>query len=194
MKGFSFLELLVVLALVGLMILLGTLNLNPLMKEQSFDRLVREIVHWLELCRWKAVNERIYVGACVEPIQQKLHLSFYQDGNENGIRISDIQDGTDHKFRAPVSLQENSGDIEPAILPGTPEIPPKTGVLNTSDPIRFGKSSIISFSPEGDSSSGTLYLSCHSANLMYAIVLYGPTARIRIWKSKNFQWQMVVDR
>jgi hypothetical protein len=52
--------------------------------------------------------------------------------------------------------------------------------LPGDDPIRFGRSDLVSFSPRGTSSSGTLYVS-DGRLAAAAIVLYGGTGRIRIW-------------
>jgi hypothetical protein len=91
-------------------------------------------------------------------------------------------------------MNKASGDIAAGILSASiPQIPPKKGFLNPVDPVQFGKSNIISFSPNGDSSSGTLYLSCRSQQQMFAIVLYGATSRLRLWKFGNHGWQMVED-
>jgi hypothetical protein len=95
----------------------------------------------------------------------------------------------------PMYLQRAQGDMEAGILDSpVPEIPPKKGWLDPVDPVKFGSSNIISFSPDGQSSSGTLYLACHSQQRMYAIVLYGPTAKLTLWKYFDTKWQMVGDR
>ena len=43
------------------------------------------------------------------------------------------------------------------INPGMPAIPPESGRL-TGDPIRFGSSDMLSFSPLGTATPGTFYL------------------------------------
>ena len=148
----------------------------------------------METCRWKALNERAYAGISLQRRDGIYYASLYLDGNANGIRSADIQQGTDSRFRGPVRLERSTGDIAVGTL-GTfvPQIPPRTSFLD-SDPVKFGKSDIISFSPYGDSSSGTLYLACYSRQEMYAIVTYGPTARWTLWRFSNQQWQMVEDQ
>jgi hypothetical protein len=62
------------------------------------------------------------------------------------------------------------------------KIPPAEGYIeDTEDPIKFGKSDIASFSPVGDSSSGTVYIS-DGRDRMMAVVLFGPTVRVRVWE------------
>ena len=194
-RGMSLLEVLVVLGLIGLFVGMTTTNLTATQRQLNFDQFAREIVSSLEKCRWRAFRERCYTGVLIGQKQSGYEFSFFLDGNGNGIRTLDIGKGTDPSIDRPVPIRRASGDIEAAVLKmGAPEIPPKKGMLDATDPVKFGKSSIISFSPDGQSSSGTLYLSCHSQKRMYAIVLYGPTARISLWKYSNQKWQMVGDR
>ncbi|HXH27684.1 MAG TPA: hypothetical protein VNL37_01495, partial [Candidatus Polarisedimenticolia bacterium] len=71
-----------------------------------------------------------------------------------------------------------------------PEVPPATGVLApASDPVRFGRSDIVSFTPIGTASSGTFYVSDGRATVC-AVVLYGRTGRIRTWRFDRgrFRW------
>ena len=194
MRGMTLLELLVVLGLIGLFVLVTTTNLTATQRQLDFDHFAREIASSLETCRWRAFRERCYTGILIGQNPDGYQFSFFADGNRNGIRTADIQQGTDPPFYRPVAIRRAAGDMEAAVLTGAPEIPPKKGELDVTDPVKFGKSNLISFSPDGQSSSGTLYLACHSQKRMYAIVLYGPTARLTVWKYSNQKWQMVGDR
>lgn len=195
MKGFSLLELLVVLALIGLFILIATPEMKRIERSQGLENFAREVVFMLEKCRWRALQSRIYAGALIRKTENDYWMSFHLDGNGNGLRLSDIQSGTDSSFRQPLVLKQDAGDISTGILSSNvPQIPPRSGFLDPADPVRFGSSGIVSFSPDGNSSSGSIYLACYSQQQMYAIVLYGPTARIRLWHFRNHEWQMVEDR
>ena len=195
MRGVSLLEVIVVLALLSLFAVMTTANLSATQRRLDFDEFAREIVNALETCRWKALNERRYTGILIEHPGTVFQFSFYRDGNKNGIRTAEIQSGMDACFLRPMYLNRALNDMEAAVLDSSvPEIPPKKGWLDPGDPVKFGSSNIISFSPDGQSSSGTLYLACHSQRRMYAIVLYGPTAKLTLWKFFDAKWQMVGDR
>ena len=194
-RGFSLAELLIVLSLIGIFVLFYTSNLSGSQRQQEFENFAREVFQLLEMCRWKALNQRVYAGAFLQESGNVYYASLHLDGNGNGIRTAEVQSGTDFSVYGPVRLQKASGDIHPGILSSIPEIPPGTGWLQGgSDPVKFGKSNIISFSPNGDSSSGTLYLACGSQQQMFAVVVYGATARMTLWKYNNNKWQMVGDR
>ena len=71
-----------------------------------------------------------------------------------------------------------------------PSIPPQTGVLGEVDPIRFGNSNLISFSPKGRSSSGTLFIT-DDRHRLYGVRLYGASTRIRVWRwdDREMRWR-----
>jgi prepilin-type N-terminal cleavage/methylation domain-containing protein len=195
-KGFSLLELLVVVALAGILILFSSADLAGAQRRRNFENFAREMVDLLELCRWRAISEGVYAGAVITRDGDAYSASIYLDGNGNGIRSAEIESGTDTRIRGPVGLRRPDGDSEAGFLaPPLPQIPPRPGfITDFSDPVRFGRSDIISFSPNGDSSSGTLYLVCHSQSEMYALVLFGASARLTLWRYRSNQWQTVEDR
>ena len=195
-KGATLLELLVVLTLLGIFLLALTADLSGSVRRKDFELFARELTVLMERSRWKALNERRYAGIVFSVQNGIYQAAFHVDGNENGIRTADVREGIDPLIEPPIRLTRGSGDMHAGILSSTiPQIPPRSGVIDQpDDPVKFGRSDIVSFSPMGDSSSGTLYLACVSQKQMYAIVVFGPTARMNIWRFSNYQWQMVVDR
>jgi len=72
-----------------------------------------------------------------------------------------------------------------------PEVPPgSSSLLPGGDPVRFGRSDIITFTPHGTSSSGTLYVSDGHSTLT-AVVVYGGTGRLRLWRFDRDRWLWV---
>jgi hypothetical protein len=51
-------------------------------------------------------------------------------------------------------------------------------MLETSDPIRFGRSNMVSFSPEGTATPGTFYLA--GEYFQAAVRVNGMTSRVRV--------------
>ncbi len=106
-----------------------------------------------------------------------------EDGNGNGIRRAEVESGIDPVVAGPVSLPAEHGGVRFGILDSgpVPVLPPGSGAIqNPADPIRFGSSDLASFTPNGTSSSGTVYL-ISPRGRMRAVSLYGVTGRIRVW-------------
>ena len=115
--------------------------------------------------------------------------SFYADGNGDGVRSADIASGRDPLIGAVRDLASRYEGVDFGLLDTSiPEVPPGRGtLLPYSDPVRFGRSDIITFTPRGTSSSGTLYVS-DGRSTVTAVVLYGGTGRIRIWRFDRDRW------
>ena len=76
-----------------------------------------------------------------------------------------------------------------SLLLAIPEVPPgSASLLPGGDPVRFGRSDIITFTPHGTSSSGTLYVS-DGHSTVTAVVVYGGTGRLRLWRFDRDRWQ-----
>ena len=113
-------------------------------------------------------------------------LSTYADGNRNGVLSSDIALGIDKRVAGPRQLTTGAGDVRVAINRGTPAIPPDSGTLDPSDPIRFGNSNMLSFSPLGTATPGTFYLA--GANAQAAVRVTPGSARVRLMVCRGGRW------
>ncbi len=107
----------------------------------------------------------------------------FTDGDGDGVRSDDIASGRDPSIGETRDLPSRYEGIDFGVLDTSiPEVPPGSGVLPPgADPVRFGRSDIITFTPHGTASSGTLYLS-DGTSTVAAVVLYGATGRIRLWR------------
>ena len=113
-------------------------------------------------------------------------LSTYADGNRNGVLSSDIVAGIDRRVAGPRQLTTGAGDVRVGINPGTPAIPPDHGTLEPADPIRFGASNMLSFSPLGTATPGTFYLA--GAHAQAAVRVTPGTARVRLMVCRGGRW------
>ncbi len=114
-------------------------------------------------------------------------VSVYQDGNHNGVLAADIQRGIDKRVSGPRRLDSGASSVRIAIHPGTPAPPPDKGLLDTSDPIRFGRSEMLSFTPLGGATPGTFYLA--GEGVQAAVRVSGSTSRIRLLICRRGLWR-----
>ena len=54
-----------------------------------------------------------------------------------------------------------------------------------ADPVRFGRGDILTFSPLGTASSGTLYLRASRSGEQYAVRVLGVTGRVRVLRFES---------
>ncbi len=114
------------------------------------------------------------------------------DGDGDGVRSDDIDTGRDPLIGASRDLASRYEGIDFGLLDvAIPEVPPGSSSLQPGgDPVRFGSSDIITFTPHGPSSSGTLYVS-DGHSTVTAVVVYGGTGRLRLWRFDRDRWLWV---
>jgi hypothetical protein len=152
----------------------------------------RQLAVTLQALRWKSVAEGRVHGLYFTEEDGEWAWYRVRDENGNGLRTAEVLGGTDRILGGPHRL----GDVASGVVLGFPptgpfpKIPPQSGwIENLNDPIRIGNTNLLSFSPLGTASSGTLYVTDGSRQL-YAVVLYGRTAKIRVWRfsAASGQW------
>ncbi|HVO11045.1 MAG TPA: GspH/FimT family pseudopilin [Vicinamibacteria bacterium] len=184
-RGFSLVELLVVVAIVMLMAAVAFPMFRPMFADAHLVGAARTFCSKFRLARSIAVRRNVYTAIRFEPRGSEIWYSVYQDGNNNGVLSVDIGSGRDVRVAGPFPLTTGGADVRVAINPDTPAPPPDSGLLS-GDPIRFGRSDIVSFSPLGTATPGTLYLAGDSAQAAVRVV--GSTARTRLLVFRGGHW------
>lgn len=98
------------------------------------------------------------------------------DGNGNGIRTTDIGQSLDPELATPERLSDKFPGTRFELMADIPDIDGNTG--GTRDGVRVGSARILTLTPDGTSSSGTLYVRGRSAQ--YAVRVMGVTGRTRV--------------
>lgn len=100
----------------------------------------------------------------------------YADGNGNGIRTADIQDGIDQPLGPPERIGDKFAGVRFVLEEGLPDV---DGAKSTDpDGVRIGKSGILTMGRDGTATSGTLYLRGRGGQ--YAVRVLGATGRTRV--------------
>ena len=133
-----------------------------------------------------AVRSSAQTAIRFEDGRQGPSYSVYMDGNHNGVLSHDIAVGTDRRIAGPLPLNGGASDVRVGINAGVPAIPPDRGVLDPADPIRFGASNMVSFSPLGTATPGTFYLA--GEGLQGAVRVTGGSARVRLMVCRGRKW------
>jgi prepilin-type N-terminal cleavage/methylation domain-containing protein len=183
-RGFTVAELLAVLAVLAIaaaVVLPGAAALTDVPRTQAGARVMAGL---FSAERWKGVAGRRNVGFQFRKTGETWTWREVRDGNGNGLRTAEIASGVDAILASDRALESLVPGVRLGIPPGGPypEAPPGTDLLTEADaPVRFGTSSIVSFGPFGSTTSGTLYVTDGRSGL-YAVVLFGPSARLRVWR------------
>jgi type II secretory pathway pseudopilin PulG len=156
----SLVESLMVVALVSVLGGLCVASVSTgtaLMREEAAGRF---LVMQVRQARQEAVRRAETVGIRFEASEAgAVRFRVYADGNGNGLRTRDIQDGLDTPLGPSRGLEDDFGNVSFGVSGPAPPIEAGGERLDTGDdPIRVGASRILSFSATGRGSSGTLYV------------------------------------
>jgi type II secretory pathway pseudopilin PulG len=183
-RGITVLEALVGLVVVALMATAVAPALARMRASALTGAGARYLAVTLHSLRWQSVAGRRAHGLCFVRDNEGWAWTAVRDGNGNGLSSAEIASGIDPTLSGPHRLEHAASGVTLGFPPGGPfpRIPPATGWIDDlDDPVRFGATDVVSFGALGTSSSGTLYLT-DARERLYAIVLYGPTARVRVWR------------
>ena len=145
----------------------------------------------LQQIRMEAVLRTKNVALRVTQTDASFSFTVYQDGNGDGVLSKDIQSGVDRAVHPAERLPDLFSGVDFGALPGLPAAD-AGGAPPGSDPVKLGSGNMVSFTADGTSSTGTLYILGHRG-AQYALIVYGETGRTRLskWDARNQQWRSI---
>jgi prepilin-type N-terminal cleavage/methylation domain-containing protein len=186
-RGFSLVEMLVVVALIAVLAAMSFPIFRALTAEAHLLGAGRAFKTEFRLAHSMAVRRGVYTGIRFERREGLGPVyAIYADGDDDGVRSADILAGIDTLVAGPFPLTGGAPGVSVSINPGTPSLPGESGLLS-GDPIRFGSSDILSFSPLGTATPGTFYLAGDSAQA--AVRVTGGSARVRLMVCRGGRWR-----
>jgi Type II transport protein GspH len=133
----------------------------------------------MALARANAVRRSAVIALRFEPTARGIAFSVVQDGNGNGVRTADIQASIDRVIEGPFLIS----DLFPGVVIGlVPQAP-------APEAVQLGGTSILSFTPSGTATSGSIYLR-DKGGTQWAVRVLGATARTRVlrFQAATRQW------
>jgi hypothetical protein len=179
-RGVSVTGLCLTLAVAAAVITAAVPSASNLMAAVAVRSAAYDAATALHRARAYAIARNVHVGVKFRKNGNRYEWALYRDGNGNGVRTTEIVRGIDRPL--PVVMPWTRNDVLPSILSDC-RVPdpsnPGSYLDHPEDPIRFGASDICSFSPAGESSPGSIYLS-DGRNRMAVVRVFGRTAKIRV--------------
>lgn len=175
-RGLTLPELLFALAigvtLAGIAVPLTTASLDQIRTASA----ARYMAGRLMSLRMDAIRRSTAVALRFEPAGADYVYAVFEDRNGNGIRTADILAGIDRRISDYERVGHNFSGVRFALLAGTPDA---DGVVSASeDGVRIGASRILTLTPDGSCTAGTLYLAGRRGQ--YAVRALGATGRTRV--------------
>lgn len=189
-RGFGMVELLVVLAIVGLATAACLPALWQISRQLGLRSAAFDVAILFDQARNRAVMYGRDVGLKWSVSGGDIVFAMYEDRNGNGVTTSDIRRGVDKLVTGPFSMRGKHPSVSFSFVPGyTGPDPGGDAIGRTNDPIRFGRSDICSFSPLGHASPGTVYIS-DGKDRQSAVRVSPLSSRVQIfeWVAAEKRW------
>ncbi|MEE8138909.1 MAG: GspH/FimT family pseudopilin [Thermoanaerobaculia bacterium] len=181
--GFQMLEVVVILAIIGLVSTLGLPSLLRLTRSQRVGLAAAELVGVLRTARSQAIRYSSRVGVKFRVGDDgRVSFALYRDGDGDGVRTRDIASGVDPQVAPFRELAHLGRDVRFGFPPGpAPRDPgnPRRRLGRLDDPIRFNRSDLASFDPLGGSTPGSLYLTDGRYHLK-VVRVFGYTGKVKV--------------
>ena len=177
--GFTLIEAGVVLLLLGVSAALALPSMRSGLDGIRGAAAARRLAALAQSTRVRAVTQAGHVGLRFDREGGGYRYALYADGNGNGLRAREIRSGVDVRLTDFERIGDRFPGVSIGIATGMPGISGRGTLPAGSDPIRFGSSDGLTFSPLGAATSGTLYLHDRSGR-QFAVRVLGATGRVRI--------------
>ncbi len=178
-QGFAIVDL---VCATGLMAVIGAMSVPSLGAWLDRDRArlsARYLAGKLHQARMEALSRNADVAVRFGDAEEGYPFAFFVDGNANGVLERDIADGIDVPIRSPDRLEDHFRGVTLRVVESVPSVEATDVVAAGSDPLRIGRSHLVSFSPTGMCTSGSIFVAGQSAP-QAAVRMLGVTGRLRV--------------
>ncbi len=179
-RGFSLLELLVVISIMGLFVAVSVPALSTVRSSMVLRAAAQEASASLHFARSRAMSRDVNTGVKFTMAGGKWVYTIYDDTDGDGVRNDDIAAGIDIPLRSATTVLAGEHSIRIGFTEPRPN-DPDTGkpFPPSAAAVQFGVSKICSFSKRGEATPGSIYLTDGRGGAA-AVRVHGATGRVRI--------------
>lgn len=180
-RGLSVIELCVTIGIVAVLLSVAmpmALTVRPAVRVRAATRMLATRVMY---ARSEAIRRGAAIGIRFEAGEGPgdYIVSSYVDGDDDGIQSEDISLGIDQPLEPSRPALGQFPTVRFGLEPDVPLIGATGSSIGDRRPVRLGNSGILTVTPIGTSSSGTLYLHADGGP-QYAMRVFGATGRITV--------------
>ena len=165
----------------GIMAVVAAVTIPSIQASRDQDEArmaARYLAQRIQTLRVQAVRRNRMVAMRFDP-DDLGRMGAYVDGDGDGVLERDIDRGVDTAIEVEARLANYFRGAQLWVRLDVP-LPEGGGTLASgSDPVRIGSTNLLSFSPLGSATSGTIYVAARSGPQMCVRVL-GATGRVRV--------------
>ena len=144
----------------------------------------------VQRARLESLKRAAAVAVRLEVLDGRTAVQLFSDGNGNGVLQRDIDREIDPALTGLEWLDAHGRGVSLRINRAIDDVAGGSRLEAGDDPLRIGNTALVSFSPLGSSTSGTLYVAAPRGPQM-AIRIFGATGRVRVltFDAQARQWR-----
>ena len=174
--GFTLIELVFAVALAATLMGLSIPMTQSTVEHMRVAAAARYMAERIAFARLDAVRRSAAVAYRFELEGGEYRFTTHVDGNGNGVRTVEVSTGIDMTLGHAERLRDKHSGVSFGLLPGLPDL---DGGRGSEEGVRIGSSRILTLSPDGSATSGTLYV--RGSRSQYAVRILGATGRTRVF-------------
>ena len=167
-QGYTLIEILFVTSLIAIVSAIAVPQSLVTLDRARAAAAARYLASRMAMARSHAVMRSAHVALRFDEGRSGIAFRMFVDGNHNGVRTSDIASDVDPPLDAPARL----ADLFPGVAIAV------SGEAG-SDPLRIGSSNLLTFTPIGTATSGSIYVRGRDDS-QFAVRILGATGRVRV--------------
>jgi prepilin-type N-terminal cleavage/methylation domain-containing protein len=179
-NGYSLLEMLIALAIIGLFTVMAVPAFANMQRKFALRAATAELRSILQATRMRAIARGQHAGLKFFRAGNEWSFAVYDDGDGDGLRNDDISRGVDKMVAPPRLVLRESRSVFIGLLPYSIKDPDGDPLKPSANAVQFNRSTLCSFSPLGESTPGTVYLTDDAGRDLWAVRVYGASAKVRV--------------
>jgi len=177
-NGFTLIDLLTVVVIIGTLVVVVVPAFAEMRRRMALRAASSELRTVFHHARMRAISRGRNCGLKFASSGGEWQFAIYDDGDGDGIRNDDIAKGIDRMAAPPRVVLRESGIVTIGLLGENIKDPDGDPLPPTKGPVHFNSSTICSFSPMGESTPGSVYITDRNHGL-WCVRVYGASAKIR---------------
>ena len=178
-RGFTLPELLTTIAIIGMTASISVPAFLNYQRRNAVRVAAQEIRSIFHVARSRAITRHAHAGLKFSAAGGEWRYALCDDGDGDGLRNDALASGVDRCVDLPRPVLRESRFAAIGLPSLAIKDPDGDPLPPTRSPVQFNASTICSFSPTGQSTPGTIYLTNRDDDV-YAVRVYGASAKIRV--------------
>jgi Tfp pilus assembly protein FimT len=186
-RGYSSAEMLTVVAIIGMFLLVTLPAFGNINRRRALRVATLELRSVFAVARSRAVATGRNVGLKFTSLAGTWHFAVYADGDGDGVRNDDINKGVDRRLSRPRPVFPASSAVKIGLLSHAVRDPDGDPLPPSKGPVAFNRTTICSFSPLGEATAGSIYIT--DRRELWCVRVHGAgTLRVARYDAAKKRW------